>query len=70
MNLPWAYDGYSPTDTTLLDMHHGTLDDWRKTIAEIHKRDMYVLMDNTVATYVDVSHPKIPSRFRNLPPNL
>ncbi|KAJ5589900.1 hypothetical protein N7450_003872 [Penicillium hetheringtonii] len=50
MNLPWAYDGYSPTDTTLLDMHHGTLDDWRRTITEIHKRDMYVLMDNTVAT--------------------
>ncbi|CAI7584674.1 unnamed protein product [Penicillium manginii] len=50
MNLPWAYDGYSPTDTTLLDMHHGTLDDWRRTIAEIHKRDMYVLVDNTVAT--------------------
>ncbi|KAB8236607.1 alpha-1,3-glucan synthase Ags3 [Aspergillus alliaceus] len=50
MNLPWAYDGYSPVDTTLLDMHHGTLDDWRRTITEIHNRDMYVLMDNTVAT--------------------
>ncbi|KAJ5414114.1 hypothetical protein N7509_000741 [Penicillium cosmopolitanum] len=50
MNLPWAYDGYSPTDTTLLDMHHGTLEDWRRTVAEIHKRDMYVLVDNTVAT--------------------
>ncbi|CRL31185.1 Glycosyl hydrolase, family 13, catalytic domain [Penicillium camemberti] len=50
MNLPWAYDGYSPVDTTLLDMHYGTLDDWRRTIDEIHKRNMYVLMDNTLAT--------------------
>lgn len=52
MNLPWAYDGYSPVDTTLLDMHHGTLADWRRTIDEIHKRDMYVIVDNTLATYV------------------
>ncbi|KAE8356280.1 hypothetical protein BDV28DRAFT_127311 [Aspergillus coremiiformis] len=50
MNLPWAYDGYSPVDTTLLDMHHGTLDDWRHTIDEIHRRDMYVVMDNTLST--------------------
>ncbi|KAJ5902211.1 hypothetical protein N7495_002739 [Penicillium taxi] len=50
MNLPWAYDGYSPTDTTLLDQHYGTLDDWRNLITEIHDRDMYVLMDNTLAT--------------------
>ncbi|KAJ9353608.1 CAZyme family GH13 [Paecilomyces variotii] len=50
MNLPWAYDGYSPVDTTLLDMHHGTLADWRRTIDEIHKRDMYVIVDNTLAT--------------------
>ncbi|KAJ5534138.1 hypothetical protein N7527_000392 [Penicillium freii] len=50
MNLPWAYDGYSPVDTTLLDMHYGTLEDWRRTIDEIHKRNMYVLMDNTLAT--------------------
>ncbi|KZN91053.1 Cell wall alpha-1,3-glucan synthase PcAgsD [Penicillium chrysogenum] len=50
MNLPWAYDGYSPVDTTLLDMHYGTLEDWRRTIDEIHKRDMYVLMDNTIST--------------------
>ncbi|KAI1833193.1 CAZyme family GH13 [Penicillium roqueforti] len=50
MNLPWAYDGYSPVDTTLLDMHYGTLDDWRRTVEEIHKREMYVLVDNTLAT--------------------
>ncbi|KAL3474030.1 hypothetical protein BJX99DRAFT_232288 [Aspergillus californicus] len=50
MNLPWAYDGYSPVDTTLLDMHLGTLADWRRTITEIHDRGMYVVVDNTVAT--------------------
>ncbi|GLA32170.1 hypothetical protein AnigIFM63326_011309 [Aspergillus niger] len=50
MNLPWGYDGYSPVDTTLLDKHHGTLSDWRRTIKEIHDRDMYVIMDNTLAT--------------------
>ncbi|KAL4864230.1 hypothetical protein BDV12DRAFT_205867 [Aspergillus spectabilis] len=50
MNLPWAYDGYSPVDTTLLDMHLGTLEDWRRAITEIHERGMYVLVDNTVAT--------------------
>jgi alpha-1,3-glucan synthase len=50
MNLPWAYDGYSPVDTTLLDMHFGTLEDWRRTITEIHNRDMYVLVDNTLST--------------------
>ncbi|KAL5338002.1 hypothetical protein BJX70DRAFT_408930 [Aspergillus crustosus] len=50
MNLPWAYDGYSPLDTTLLDMHLGTLEDWRRAITEIHRRGMYVVVDNTVAT--------------------
>ncbi|KAJ5580345.1 uncharacterized protein N7459_006330 [Penicillium hispanicum] len=50
MNLPWAYDGYSPVDTTVLDMHFGTLEDWRGLITEIHRRDMYVLVDNTLAT--------------------
>ncbi|KAL2830814.1 hypothetical protein BDW59DRAFT_158254 [Aspergillus cavernicola] len=50
MNLPWAYDGYSPVDTTLLDMHFGTLEDWRRTITEIHNRDMYVMVDNTLST--------------------
>ncbi|KAJ5949119.1 hypothetical protein N7454_000703 [Penicillium verhagenii] len=49
-NLPWAYDGYSPADTTLLDKHYGTLEDWRRLVTEIHDRDMYVLVDNTIAT--------------------
>ncbi|KGO69103.1 Glycoside hydrolase, superfamily [Penicillium italicum] len=37
-NLPWAYDGYSPADTSLLDRHYGTLENWRRTVTEIHKR--------------------------------
>ncbi len=61
MNLPWAYDGYSPVDTTLLDMHHGTLDDWRRTITEIHDRGMYVVVDNTLSTYAipDLIHSQL-----------
>ena len=50
MNLPWAYDGYSPIDTTLLEPHYGTIETWRSTITEIHKRNMYVIVDNTLAT--------------------
>jgi alpha-1,3-glucan synthase len=50
MNQPWGFDGYSALDTTLLDQHYGTLQVWRDAITEIHKRGMYVLFDNTVAT--------------------
>lgn len=37
-------------DTTLLDFHYGTIAVWRNAITEIHKRGMYVLFDNTIAT--------------------
>lgn len=50
MNMPWAGDGYGPLDFTLLDKHHGTIADWRALITEIHNRDMYVILDNTMAT--------------------
>ena len=50
MNEPWGFDGYSPLDTTLIDQHYGTIDKWRWAIEEIHKRGMYVIFDNTVAT--------------------
>lgn len=52
INLPWAYDGYSPVDLTLLDQHFGTLQQWREVIDDIHSRGMYVVLDNTFATYV------------------
>ncbi|PYH89079.1 alpha-1,3-glucan synthase [Aspergillus ellipticus CBS 707.79] len=54
MNQPWGYDGYSALDTTLLDQHYGTLQVWRDAITEIHKRGMYVIMDNTIATMGDL----------------
>lgn len=38
-------------DFTLLDRHHGDIDDWRALISEIHQREMYVILDNTMATY-------------------
>ncbi|EEH18163.2 hypothetical protein PABG_00726 [Paracoccidioides brasiliensis Pb03] len=54
MNQPWGADGYSALDTTLLDQHFGTLQTVRDAITEIHRRGMYVLMDNTVATLGDL----------------
>lgn len=50
MNQPWGSDGYSALDTTLLDQHFGDIDEWRHAITEIHRRGMYVIFDNTVAT--------------------
>lgn len=50
INQPWGADGYSPLDLTLLDRHHGDIEEWRDLIAEIHRRDMYVLLDNTLGT--------------------
>jgi alpha-1,3-glucan synthase len=50
MNLPWGYDGYSPVDLTLLDPHFADLTSWQVAIDEIHKRGMYVILDNTFAT--------------------
>ncbi|PYI33201.1 hypothetical protein BP00DRAFT_132948 [Aspergillus indologenus CBS 114.80] len=54
MNQPWGSDGYSALDTTLLDQHYGTIQTWRNAIDEIHKRGMYVLFDNTIATLGDL----------------
>ncbi|KXT01368.1 hypothetical protein AC578_6619 [Pseudocercospora eumusae] len=50
INLPWEADGYSPTDHTILDHHLGNIEDWRTVIQEIHRRGMYVILDNTMAT--------------------
>lgn len=57
MNQPWGYDGYSALDTTLLDGHYGNLAQWRHAITEIHNRGMYVIFDNTLATYVLLLSP-------------
>ncbi|WEW59543.1 alpha 1,3-glucan synthase [Emydomyces testavorans] len=54
INEPWGSDGYSPVDTTLLDRHFGDIQTWRHAITEIHKRGMYILMDNTLATLGDL----------------
>ncbi|KAE8155104.1 hypothetical protein BDV25DRAFT_169289 [Aspergillus avenaceus] len=54
MNQPWGSDGYSALDTTLLDQHFGTLTVWQNAITEIHKRGMYVIFDNTIATMGDL----------------
>lgn len=50
LNLPWKSDGYSPLDFTLLDHHFGKIADWRAAVEEIHRRGLYVVLDNTFAT--------------------
>ncbi|ORY61497.1 alpha amylase [Pseudomassariella vexata] len=54
INLPWGADGYSPLDLTLLDKHFGDIAQWQKAMDEIHNRNMYVLLDNTMATLGDL----------------
>ncbi|TKA69838.1 hypothetical protein B0A49_07425 [Cryomyces minteri] len=54
VNQPWKSDGYSPLDFTLLDRHFGNIDDWRAAIDEIHKRGMFVILDNTLSTMGDL----------------
>jgi len=54
INRPWGADGYSPLDQTLLDRHHGTIEDWRNLIADIHRRGMYIIFDDTMATMGDL----------------
>jgi alpha-1,3-glucan synthase len=54
LNRPWSGDGFGPLDFTLLDRHHGAIEDWRNLISEIHRRNMYVVFDNTMATMGDL----------------
>ncbi|OCK84430.1 glycosyltransferase family 5 protein [Lepidopterella palustris CBS 459.81] len=54
INQPWQADSYSPTDFSLLDPHFGTIENWRTVIDEIHKRGMYVVLDNTMSTMSDL----------------
>lgn len=43
---------FGPLDFTLLDRHQGDIEEWRAMITEIHRRGMYVIIDNTMATLV------------------
>ncbi|OCK73844.1 glycosyltransferase family 5 protein [Lepidopterella palustris CBS 459.81] len=54
INMPWKADGYSPLDLTLLDRHFGDISEWRLAIDEIHRRGMYVVLDNTMSTMGDL----------------
>ncbi|KAK4119093.1 glycosyltransferase family 5 protein [Parathielavia appendiculata] len=54
INQPWAADSFSPLDMTLLDSHFGTINEWRHAIDEIHKRGMYVVLENTMSTMGDL----------------
>ncbi|KAF2011183.1 glycosyltransferase family 5 protein [Aaosphaeria arxii CBS 175.79] len=54
INMPWSSDGFGALDFTLLDHHHGLIEDWRALITEIHARSMYVILDNTLGTMGDL----------------
>lgn len=54
LNQPWTADSYSPLDFTVLDHHFGTIQEWRDAVDEIHRRGMYVILDNTFATMGDL----------------
>ncbi|KAF2795737.1 glycosyltransferase family 5 protein [Melanomma pulvis-pyrius CBS 109.77] len=54
INMPWSSDGFGALDFTLLDHHHGVIDDWRALITEMHQRGMYVILDNTLGTMGDL----------------
>ncbi|TDZ61500.1 Cell wall alpha-1,3-glucan synthase mok13 [Colletotrichum trifolii] len=54
INDPWKADSYSPLDLTLLDKHFGNITAWQTAIDEIHKRGMYVVLDQTMATMGDL----------------
>ncbi|KAK3376547.1 hypothetical protein B0T24DRAFT_700204 [Lasiosphaeria ovina] len=54
INQPWAADSFSPLDLTLLDQHFGTIAIWRQAIDEIHRRGMYIVLENTMATMGDL----------------
>ncbi|KAG9828273.1 hypothetical protein KCU68_g14207, partial [Aureobasidium melanogenum] len=54
INMPWKSDAYSPIDFTLLDHHFGKIADWRAAVDEIHRRGMYIILDNTFATMADL----------------
>ncbi|KAL9004469.1 MAG: hypothetical protein Q9188_002722, partial [Gyalolechia gomerana] len=40
INMPWSGDGFGPLDFTLLDRHHGNIEEWRAMITEMHRREM------------------------------
>ena len=39
-----------PIDLTLLDKHYGTVKVWQEVIDEVHRRGMWVILDNTMGT--------------------
>jgi alpha-1,3-glucan synthase len=54
LNQPWTADSYSPLDLTILDHHFGTIEEWRTVVADIHRRGMYIVLDNTFGTMGDL----------------
>ncbi|WP_256756668.1 alpha-amylase family glycosyl hydrolase [Cohnella sp. WQ 127256] len=51
-----SYHGYDVTDYYGINPEYGTLDDFKRLIAEAHKRDIRILMD-LVVNHTSVEHP-------------
>ncbi|GIJ98378.1 hypothetical protein Aspvir_000495 [Aspergillus viridinutans] len=59
-----AYHGYWPKNLYALNEHFGTADDLRKLVSEVHRRDMYLIVDvviNDMAQAVNGSMKDDPS---------
>jgi glycosidase len=51
-----SYHGYAATDLYAIDSHFGTLDDYRKVSADLHARQMKLIID-LVPNHIGVLHP-------------
>lgn len=62
MSAPGGYHGYWPVHMMAVDPHYGSMADYKKLVAEAHKRGMRVVMDlavnhvGKVFTYEDNNH--------------
>ncbi|EPT06178.1 hypothetical protein FOMPIDRAFT_68356 [Fomitopsis schrenkii] len=54
LNMIWEADSYSPLDFSVVDPHFGNIATWQNAIDEIHKRNMYIILDFTVGTMNNV----------------
>ncbi len=51
-----SYHGYDVTDYYAINPQYGTMDDFKRLLAEAHKRDMHVIMD-LVINHTSSQHP-------------
>lgn len=54
--MPQSYHGYAATDLYAVDSHFGTLADYQRLIADLHRRSMKMVFD-IVPNHIGVEHP-------------